>query len=90
MERSSNARTGLACEAVRGANRVWSGVGVYTVSELFFMAGKPYHILSQPHYPSDIAYNRIVPIPHGSGGFRQSFKNGKAMRCFLCVCITRL
>jgi hypothetical protein len=83
MERSSNAHTGLACEAVCGANRVWSGVGVYTVSELFFMAGTPYHILSAPHYPSDIAYNRI-------GGFRQSFKNGKAMCCFLCVCIIRL
>jgi hypothetical protein len=26
MERSLNAHTGLACEAVCGANRVWSGV----------------------------------------------------------------
>lgn len=33
-------RPQLACKAVRDANQVWLGVGVYTVSEIFFMAGK--------------------------------------------------
>ena len=32
-------RPQLACKAVRDANQVWLGVGVYTVSEIFFMAG---------------------------------------------------
>lgn len=39
-EQSSSTHSGLACKAVHGANRVWLGVGVYTVAELFFMAGK--------------------------------------------------
>ncbi|KAK7002032.1 hypothetical protein R3P38DRAFT_3609030 [Favolaschia claudopus] len=29
----------LACEAIRRANKIWYGIGVYTVMELFFMAG---------------------------------------------------
>ncbi|KAJ6557148.1 hypothetical protein B0H10DRAFT_2201437 [Mycena sp. CBHHK59/15] len=29
----------LACNAIRSANKVWYGIGVYTVMELFFMAG---------------------------------------------------
>jgi len=32
--------SGLACETMRDEQQVWCGVGVYTVSELFFMAGK--------------------------------------------------
>ncbi|KIM34974.1 hypothetical protein M413DRAFT_14811 [Hebeloma cylindrosporum] len=32
-------RPQLACKAVRDANQVWLGVGVYTVSEIFYMAG---------------------------------------------------
>lgn len=39
-EQSSSTHSGLACKAVHGANHVWLGVGVYTVAELFFMAGK--------------------------------------------------
>lgn len=31
---------GLACDAVRDANTVFYGIGVYTVMELFFLAGK--------------------------------------------------
>ncbi|KAJ3510969.1 hypothetical protein NMY22_g15802 [Coprinellus aureogranulatus] len=40
--RSGALRTGLACEIIRmedGARRVWVGVGVYTVCEIFFLAG---------------------------------------------------
>ncbi|KAJ3526606.1 hypothetical protein NMY22_g10098 [Coprinellus aureogranulatus] len=40
--RSGEDRTGLACEVMRedeGAKCVWVGVGVYTVCELFFLAG---------------------------------------------------
>ncbi|TEB25647.1 hypothetical protein FA13DRAFT_1713884 [Coprinellus micaceus] len=40
--RSQAPRTGLACEVMRneeGARKVWVGVGVYTVCELFFIAG---------------------------------------------------
>jgi hypothetical protein len=35
-------RNGLACSVLRGSasNKVWGGVGVYTVSEIFFDAGK--------------------------------------------------
>ncbi|KAJ7735873.1 hypothetical protein DFH07DRAFT_779893 [Mycena maculata] len=29
----------LACDAIRSANKVWYGIGVYTVMELFLMAG---------------------------------------------------
>ncbi|KAJ7927920.1 hypothetical protein B0H13DRAFT_1598279 [Mycena leptocephala] len=29
----------LACDAIRDANHVWYGIGVYTVMELFFLAG---------------------------------------------------
>ncbi|KAK6972255.1 hypothetical protein R3P38DRAFT_2411834, partial [Favolaschia claudopus] len=29
----------LACDAIRAANKVWYGIGVYTVMELFFLAG---------------------------------------------------
>ncbi|KAJ3506414.1 hypothetical protein NLJ89_g6883 [Agrocybe chaxingu] len=36
---SGSKRTRLACEAVRNANDVWGGVGVYTVCEIFFDAG---------------------------------------------------
>ncbi|KAH6888948.1 hypothetical protein BKA70DRAFT_1121340 [Coprinopsis sp. MPI-PUGE-AT-0042] len=32
-------RNGLACRAVRNASEVWVGVGVYTVAEIFFIAG---------------------------------------------------
>jgi hypothetical protein len=41
--RSQAPRTGLACEVMRneeGARKVWVGVGVYTVCELFFIAGE--------------------------------------------------
>ncbi|KAJ6563177.1 hypothetical protein B0H10DRAFT_1966270 [Mycena sp. CBHHK59/15] len=31
----------LACNAIRSANKVWYGIGVYTVMELFFMAVRP-------------------------------------------------
>jgi hypothetical protein len=40
MSSLGSARHGLACEVVREAQDVWCGVGVYTVSELFFDAGK--------------------------------------------------
>ncbi|KAH9948432.1 hypothetical protein B0H21DRAFT_821093 [Amylocystis lapponica] len=36
---SQTQRFGLACDAVRNAEDVWGGVGVYTVCELFFIAG---------------------------------------------------
>jgi hypothetical protein len=41
---SRSHRTTLACEAIRGAKTkdgttVWAGVGVYTVCEIFFLAG---------------------------------------------------
>jgi hypothetical protein len=32
-------RTGLACNAIRLASSVWIGVGVYTICEIFFLAG---------------------------------------------------
>ena len=34
--------TGLACVVMRtsAGNKVWGGVGVYTISEIFFDAGK--------------------------------------------------
>ena len=33
-------RKGLACEVIRlNGNKIWGGVGVYTVSELFFDSG---------------------------------------------------
>jgi hypothetical protein len=32
-------RNGLACEALRNASAVWVGVGVYSVCEVFFLAG---------------------------------------------------
>ncbi|KAF8239953.1 hypothetical protein L208DRAFT_1374439 [Tricholoma matsutake] len=44
-EQSSSTHSGLACKAVHGANRVWLGVGVYTVAELFFMAGMMSYLL---------------------------------------------
>ncbi|RDB17730.1 hypothetical protein Hypma_001157 [Hypsizygus marmoreus] len=34
-----NTRNGIACQVVREANETWSGIGVYTVCELFFDAG---------------------------------------------------
>jgi len=37
--RSHKARKNLAIHAVREANTEWGGVGVYTVLELFFIAG---------------------------------------------------
>ncbi|KAF8072162.1 hypothetical protein FPV67DRAFT_1779227 [Lyophyllum atratum] len=37
--RSDAPRTGLALKAVRNTQDVWSGIGVYTASELFFDAG---------------------------------------------------
>lgn len=40
LERRNTTRAGLACEAVREANQVWGGVGVYTVCENFSDAGK--------------------------------------------------
>lgn len=36
---SRKRRNGLAGKVIRDANQVWCGVGVYTSSELFFMAG---------------------------------------------------
>lgn len=33
-------RSGFACKVMRKANKVWGGVGVYTVIEIFFLAGK--------------------------------------------------
>ena len=39
--RSSSKRSGLACEAIQiNGNKVWGGVGVYTVCELFMDSGK--------------------------------------------------
>jgi len=35
--RLSTAR--LACDVMRDEQNVWCGIGVYTVSELFFLAG---------------------------------------------------
>ena len=33
-------RNGLACEVIRlNGNKIWGGVGVYTVCELFFDSG---------------------------------------------------
>ncbi|KAK6984310.1 hypothetical protein R3P38DRAFT_344987 [Favolaschia claudopus] len=29
----------LACDPIRAANNVWYGIGLYTVMELFFLAG---------------------------------------------------
>ena len=36
---------GLACEVIRGpaGNKIWGGVGVYTVLEIFFIAGNFLH-----------------------------------------------
>ncbi len=36
----SSKRSGLVCEVMREASHVWFGVGVYTVCEILFMAGK--------------------------------------------------
>ncbi|KAH6901006.1 hypothetical protein BKA70DRAFT_1230480 [Coprinopsis sp. MPI-PUGE-AT-0042] len=33
------ARNGPACKAMRSASHIWVGVGVYTVAEIFFIAG---------------------------------------------------
>ncbi|KAJ7152821.1 hypothetical protein C8R46DRAFT_1228382 [Mycena filopes] len=35
----SRSKPTLACNSIRTANQVWYGIGVYTVMELFFMAG---------------------------------------------------
>lgn len=35
-------RMGLVCEAIRAAEHVFPGVGVYTIAELCYMAGKQY------------------------------------------------
>ncbi|KAJ7260144.1 Cupredoxin [Mycena rebaudengoi] len=35
----NSARNGLACTIIRGASHVFLGIGVYTVLELFFLAG---------------------------------------------------
>lgn len=40
----SGDRCGSAMETVRKANKVWYGIGAYTVQELFFMAGETFHI----------------------------------------------
>lgn len=38
-------RKGLACEVIRlNGNKIWGGVGVYTVSELFFDSGMTFKI----------------------------------------------
>ncbi|KAF8152979.1 hypothetical protein B0H34DRAFT_677203 [Crassisporium funariophilum] len=37
--RRNCARDGLACDEIRAWNATWSGIGVYTVCELFFDAG---------------------------------------------------
>ena len=35
-------QTGLACEIIHKTNPVWGGIGVYTVCELFYDAGKSF------------------------------------------------
>ncbi|KAJ7038637.1 hypothetical protein C8F04DRAFT_1255922 [Mycena alexandri] len=35
----SGRKNQLACNVIRDANKIWYGIGVYTVMELFFMAG---------------------------------------------------
>ncbi|KAF7790440.1 hypothetical protein EIP86_001395 [Pleurotus ostreatoroseus] len=37
--KAKSSRSGLATTEIRGANRVFAGIGVYTVLELFFLAG---------------------------------------------------
>jgi hypothetical protein len=37
---ASSPRGGLVCQAMREANHVWFGVGVYTICEILFMAGQ--------------------------------------------------
>jgi len=45
--RSSSKRSGLACEAIRtNGNKVWGGVGVYTVCELFMDSGEFFNCVS--------------------------------------------
>ncbi|KAK6989028.1 hypothetical protein R3P38DRAFT_2572275 [Favolaschia claudopus] len=39
LGRRDQDRNGLACEAIRAANDVFFGIGVYTVIEIFFLAG---------------------------------------------------
>ncbi|KAF8176895.1 hypothetical protein K438DRAFT_1846331 [Mycena galopus ATCC 62051] len=39
QSRLSMDRNGLACEVIRAANEVFLGIGVYTVVEIFFLAG---------------------------------------------------
>lgn len=46
---SSTKKDSSACQAMRNANKVWGGVGVYTVSEIFFDAGE-LSILISPYY----------------------------------------
>ncbi|KAJ6525972.1 hypothetical protein B0H19DRAFT_1197561 [Mycena capillaripes] len=36
-------RNGLACDVIRSASDVFLGIGVYTVNEIFFLAGEPFH-----------------------------------------------
>jgi hypothetical protein len=37
---ASSPRGGLVCQAMREANHVWFGIGVYTICEILFMAGQ--------------------------------------------------
>lgn len=39
LSRLDNDRNGLACEVIRAASDVFLGIGVYTVIEIFFLAG---------------------------------------------------
>ncbi|KAJ7775308.1 hypothetical protein B0H16DRAFT_1684288 [Mycena metata] len=39
QKRQNSARRGLACDVIRDANQVFLGIGVYTVNELFLLAG---------------------------------------------------
>jgi hypothetical protein len=39
LDRLNSERNGLASEVIRDANQIFLGVGVYTVVEIFFLAG---------------------------------------------------
>jgi hypothetical protein len=60
---SRSKRDGLACEVMRDAPEVWPGVGVYTITEVFFVAGKCTSQISLTDLMFQSAYTRCCSLP---------------------------
>lgn len=77
---------GLACEVIRKANTVWGGIGVYTVCELFYDAGKSFISIVIPMFNNISTFSRTFPISYRTRGFWLSIKDCKTLWGILAIC----